>query len=141
MPTTHQRSSCRRRFAVIATSCTCLALSSCATMADTGPGLARGEARLAAMIGGKQPGEPRSCIAAFNADRLEILDHTAIVYDSGDTVWVSRPLDPHSLDTRDVVVIERAGGQLCKQDIVRTVDRSSGITTGAVFMGDFVPYR
>jgi hypothetical protein len=110
-------------------------------MADTGPGLARGEARLAAMIGGKQPGEPRSCIAAFNADRLEILDHTAIVYDSGDTVWVSRPLDPHSLDTRDVVVIERAGGQLCKQDIVRTVDRSSGITTGAVFMGDFVPYR
>jgi hypothetical protein len=93
------------------------------------------------MIEGKAPGEPRSCISAFASDRLQILDHTAIVYDSGDTVWVSRPHDPHSLDTNDIVVIERTGGQLCSQDIIRTIDRSSGITTGAIFMGDFVPYR
>jgi hypothetical protein len=37
-------------------------------------------------------------------------------------------------------VIERFGSQLCTTDIIRTVDRSGGYITGAVFLGDFVPY-
>ena len=137
----HQQIS-RRLVVPIAMAGAIMALSACATTrTEMDAGHSREQARLAAMIEGKEPGEPRSCITAFTANRLHILDHTAIVYDAGDTVWVSRPVDPHSLDTNDIVVIERTGGQLCKQDIIRTVDRTSGITTGVVFMGDFVPYR
>lgn len=101
----------------------------------------RAEARLTQMLEGRVAGEPRSCIAAFDLGRLQILDRTAVVYDSGDTIWVSRPSDPDALDTRDIVVIERTGGQLCKTDLVRTVDRVNRFTTGVVFLGDFVPYR
>jgi hypothetical protein len=120
-----------------------LVLSACATAgASTRHAFQdREEAKLATMLQDRVAGEPRSCITAYDLSRIQILDHAAIVYETGDTIWVSRPGDPHSLDTRDIVVIKRTGGQLCKQDIIKTVDRTSGFTTGLVFMGDFVPYR
>ena len=100
-----------------------------------------GEARLAGMVQGKTAGEPQSCIPALLDNRLTVIDETAVVYDAGNTIYVARPENPRSLDEQDILVIERSGGQLCKQDIVRTVDRNFGFTTGAVFLGDFVPYR
>ena len=41
----------------------------------------------------------------------------------------------------DRIVIKRHGGQLCNTDIIRTVDRMSGFTTGALFLEKFVPYK
>lgn len=101
----------------------------------------RAEARLAQMLEGRVAGEPRSCITVFDLGRLEIIDRTAVVYDAGETIWVARPEEPRMLDTRDIVVIRRTGGQLCKQDLIRTVDRTGHFTTGVVFLDDFVPYR
>ncbi|WP_066552537.1 hypothetical protein [Croceicoccus bisphenolivorans] len=101
----------------------------------------REEARLAKMLKDRVAGEPASCIAAFSSSRLKILDRTAVVYDAGDTIWVARPHDPASLDAHDIVVIERTGSQLCKYDIVRTIDRNTQSTSGVIMLGDFVPYR
>lgn len=114
--------------------------SGCATTNGAESAL-EGEARLAEMIEGRTAGEARSCIPAAISSRLTIIDETAVVYDAGDTVYVARPQNPESLDDRDVLVIERTGGQLCKQDIVRTIDRTLGYATGAVFLGDWIPYR
>lgn len=100
----------------------------------------RAEARLAKLIEGRVPGKPQSCIPAQISNRLQVLDQTAVVYDGGDTVYVSRPADPRSLDSDDILIINRFGSQLCKQDVIRTVDRTMGFTTGVVFLGDFVPY-
>ena len=105
------------------------------------PGVSKGEARLAKMLEGRVAGEPESCISGYRSNRLEVIDETAVVYDAGSTIWVARPTDPRSLDDRDVLVIERFGGQLCAQDVIRTIDSSTGITTGIVFLEDFVPYR
>ena len=99
-----------------------------------------GEARLAKLIEGRSPGRPVSCIPAQLSDRLQIIDRTAVVYDGGRTVYVAKPRDPRTLNTDDVLVINRFGSQLCKNDVVRTVDRTSGFMTGIVFLGDFVPY-
>ncbi len=74
------------------------------------------------------------------SSNLQLIDATAIVYDAGRTIYVARPKNPRSLDADDILVIKRTGSQLCKQDIIRTVDRSFGFTTGVVFLGDFVPY-
>ena len=129
----------RHPIASAALAATTLALTSgCAT---TNGSALEGEARLAEMIQGKTAGEARSCIPAAISSRLEVIDEAAVVYDAGDTVYVARPNNPESLDDRDVLVIERTGGQLCKQDIVRTIDRSLGYSTGAVFLGDWIPYR
>jgi hypothetical protein len=37
--------------------------------------------------------------------------------------------------------MKRTSSQLCKQDIVNTADQTTGMYTGSVFLGDFVPYR
>lgn len=100
----------------------------------------RGEAKLARMLEGRTPGEPVSCISAMRSNKLEVIEHVGIVYDAGDTVYVARPSDPRQLGRNDVVVIQRFGGQLCDTDVIRTIDRYQGYTTGAVFLDKFVPY-
>mgnify|MGYP000940606959 CR=1 FL=1 len=41
----------------------------------------------------------------------------------------------------DIVVSEQFGSQKCRGDILRLVDRTSGMTGGICSLGDFVPYR
>ncbi len=94
---------------------------------------------LAKLIAGRVPGKPVSCISAQISNRLQIIDHTAVVYDSGRTLYVAKPRDPRTLNSDDILVINRFGSQLCKQDIIRTVDRTSGFMTGIVFPGRFHP--
>jgi len=100
----------------------------------------RGEARLADMIEGRVAGEPRSCITAFDSNRLQVIEHVGVVYEGGATVWVARASDPRDLGSFDVPIFERQGSQLCRSDIIRTVDRSTGMYTGSVFLDNFVPY-
>ncbi len=92
------------------------------------------------MLEGRTAGEPVQCISAHNSNRIRVIDHVGIVYDAGDTIYVARATDPQQLDYWDVPVIERFGSQLCTNDIMRTVDRTSGHITGPLFLDDFVPY-
>lgn len=116
-----------------------LALSG-ATAASAETLAQKGEAKLARMLEGRVAGEPVSCISATQSHRLEVIEHVGIVYDAGKTIYVSRPTEPKSLGPWDVPVIERFGSQLCKTDVIRTVDRSNGFYTGPVFLNAFVPY-
>jgi hypothetical protein len=98
------------------------------------------EARLAQMLEGRAAGEPVSCLAAYDSSHLEVIEDVALVYKSGPTLYVARPTNPEALGRDDVVVINRFGGQLCHTDIIRTVDRGGGFTTGVLFLGKWVPY-
>jgi hypothetical protein len=98
------------------------------------------EAKLARMLEGRTAGEPVSCISALNSNRIEVIEHVGIVYDAGNTIYVARPTDPRQLGRNDVVVIDRHSSQLCTTDVIRTIDRYQGYTTGAVFLDHFVPY-
>ena len=99
------------------------------------------EAKLARMLEGRTAGEPVSCISALQSNRIEVIEDVAIVYDAGDTIYVARPTNANALGRNDIVVIDRFGGQLCHNDVIRTVDRYQGYTTGAVFLDKFVPYK
>ncbi len=120
---------------------TALALLSVGAHAASPTRAEQGEAKLAKMLEGRTAGKPQSCISAPVSDRLQIIDQTAIVYDVGETIYVARPDQPKSLNADDILVIDRLAGELCKQDVVRTVDQSSVATTGTIFLGDFIPYR
>ena len=98
------------------------------------------EAKLARMLEGRVAGEPQHCISAFDSNRIEVIEHLGVVYDNGDTIWVARAKDPRVLGHWDVPIFERYSSQLCVTDVIRTVDRSSGYFTGALFLEDFVPY-
>ena len=86
-------------------------------------------------------GEPQTCISDFGPGRnLRVIDGTALVYGRGNTVYVNRTRHPDKIDDDEVLVTRRYGTQLCKLDIVTTVDRFSGFYSGNVFLTDFVPY-
>ncbi len=100
----------------------------------------KGAARFAELTQGRTAGEPRSCISAMRSNDLKVVEYLGIVYEQGDTVWIARAADPRSLGHSDVPIFERFGSQLCRQDVIRTIDRSSHFTTGVVFLDEFVPY-
>lgn len=99
------------------------------------------EQRLEKLLEGRTPGKPTSCISSADTRDLEILDGTALVYRSGSTLYVNKPRNPEDLDSDDILVIRTSGSQLCRLDMVHTVDRVGRFTTGFISLGDFVPYR
>lgn len=115
-----------------------MALTASAVQAETTA--EKGEKRLAKMLEGRVAGEPRNCITSFRSNDIQVIDETAVVYDAGRTIWVARPRDPKMLDKFDALVINRHGSQFCARDTMRTIDPTSGFTTGVVFLEDFVPY-
>ncbi|GAA4049034.1 hypothetical protein [Parerythrobacter jejuensis] len=101
----------------------------------------KGEKKLAKLLEGREAGEPESCIRDRPISRFQVIDKTAIVYKIGRTYWVNYTRDPKNLDDSDTLVFRRFGSQVCKTDIVTTIDRFNGFYTGNVFLDDFVPYR
>ena len=118
-----------------------LASATTALAADKPSRAEKNEARLAKLLEGRTAGEPVTCIPSFQADKLEVIEGIAMVYGWGDTLYVAKPTKTQMLRRDDVIVINRFGNQLCHTDIIRTVDRMSGFTTGALFLEKFVPYK
>lgn len=103
--------------------------------------MTEGEEELAKLLEGRVAGEPTSCIRSRLNDRVRVIDDTAIVYGRGRTIYVNRTSRPRHIDDSDTLVVRRfSGSQLCKTDIVTTIDRGSGFFTGTLFLSEFVPY-
>jgi hypothetical protein len=101
----------------------------------------RGEKRLAKLIEGRVAGTPVSCIRNLPRDSLEVIDRTAYVYGSGNTIYIQRTRDPERISDTDTLITNRfSATQLCRLDQTTTIDRFTGFFTGAVFFEDFVPY-
>ncbi|PZU10176.1 hypothetical protein [Sphingomonas sp.] len=103
---------------------------------------AKGEAALAKLLEGRVAGKPVSCISAMNSQSSQVIDGTAVVYQStGRTIYVNRPrVGADQLDSDDILVTRIWGSQLCSLDQVRLVDRTSRFPRGFVGLGEFVPY-
>jgi len=93
------------------------------------------------MLEGREAGQPVSCINMSGSQQSTIIDKTAIVYDSGNVIYVNRPRNPESLDSDDIMVTEIHGSQLCRLDTVKLHDRSGFWYSGFVGLENFVPYR
>ncbi len=124
----------------------CLALTAGPAAADDHDAedaveMTKGEKKLAKMLEGRVAGEPQTCIRTRLNNRLRVIDDTAYVYGSGRTIYVQRTRHPERIDRDDILVQRRfSASQICKLDIVNTVERTAGIFTGTVFFDDFIPY-
>lgn len=99
------------------------------------------EQELAKALDGRVAGKPQDCLYLPRVVSTRIYDKTAIVYDTGTTIWVNRPdSGASSLDDQDIMVTTPWNSQLCSVDIVRMVDRNVGFWRGSVGLGKFVPY-
>lgn len=103
--------------------------------------LSKGEARLAKLLEGREAGEPQNCIRSFGQQRLMTIEETAYVYGRGRTIYVQRTTSPESIDRDDVLVVQRNNGsQICRLDVINTIEPISGFFTGVVRFEKFVPY-
>jgi hypothetical protein len=100
-----------------------------------------GEEQLAKTLEGRVAGKPVNCINPAFYSSTRVYDKTAIVYESGRTLYVQRPRSgAESLDGNVVLVTNIRGSQLCSVDIVRLLDRTNFFYRGFVGLGEFVPY-
>lgn len=117
-------------------------LAAPAAQADEHAEMTKGEKRLAKMLEGRVAGEPERCIRTIGSRSLTKIDDTALVYKSGDTIWVNYTKTPEAIDDSDYLVIRKfSGTQLCRTDQVETFSRGGNFFSGVIFLDDFVPYR
>lgn len=102
----------------------------------------KNEAKLAAALGTRVAGKPVDCISLSNIRSSQIIDRTAIVYDTGGgKLYVNRPrIGADSLDNDDILVTKTYSSQLCSLDTINLIDRGSRFSHGFVGLGEFVPY-
>ena len=100
-----------------------------------------GEAQLAKLLEGRTAGAPVDCIDLGRVYSTQIVDGTAIVYDSGRTLYVNRPRGGADvLDQGDTMVLKPFDHRLCSIDTVQMYEQGARFFRGSVFLGDFVPY-
>jgi len=95
-------------------------------------------------LGGKVAGAPVNCISDYNADNMiRVSDNILLYRVSGRLVYKNtlRSSCPGLARDSDIVVTEQFGGQKCRGDLIRLVDRTSGIAGPVCSLGEFVPYR
>jgi len=103
--------------------------------------MTKGERQLARLLEGRVRGEPVDCIRVFPNQSMRTIDRTAYVYGRGKTIYVQRTANPEDIDRRQALVTQRfRASELCRLDVVTTIDPILGFFTGTVFLEDFVPY-
>ena len=100
-----------------------------------------GEIELAEMLEGRVAGEPRNCILSRPIRKMTIIDDTAIVYESGATLYVNFTQEPRTLDDDDYLVTRSQGMNLCSSDQVTAKRRPVGFYSGNVILTEFIPYE
>ena len=122
-----------------------LSVFALSALAATSPAAAEprsGEDRLAEAIDGRVAGEPTACVPSHPNARFYIIGKTALVYDTGRTIYVNYTRYPDTLDANDLIVIRNNVGTLCRTSRIETRSPSMMHAFGSpLFLTDFVPYR
>ncbi len=125
-------------FAAIAALCACQTAATEPTQRS-----ARAQKTYDGMLAGKVAGEPVRCLPTFRSNDLVAIDENTILFRDGRTVYVNHPLgNCYGLGRfNNTLVTKTLGGNLCRGDLARVVDLTTGVNAGNCALGDFVPYR
>ena len=122
-----------------------LSLAACGEMDSTPAPLTDRQAQtLNKQLEGKVAGAAQNCISDFNADNMIRVSDDILLYRvSGNLVYRNnlRSSCPGLARDSDIVVTEQFGSQKCRGDLLRLVDRTSGIPGAVCTLGEFIPYR
>lgn len=120
-------------------------LAACGEMDNTPVPLTEKQtALLAKELDGKAAGKPVSCISDFNSTNLVRISDDILLYRvSGNLVYKNnlRYACPGLARDDDIIVSEQFGSQKCRGDLLKLVDRTSGMQGPVCSLGEFVPYR
>jgi hypothetical protein len=113
-------------------------LTGCATMTETAQGP---DPKLTAALEGKVAGKPQSCIQLDEARGSEIFRDNILYRAGRNKYWLADAPGCGSSGNNDYILVQNVfGSQLCRGDIIRLVDRTSGFQGGACSITSFTPY-
>ena len=116
-----------------------------AALAITAPASAErltGEEQLAKLLEGRVAGEPTNCVPSRLDARIYMIDKTALIYDTGRTIYVNYTAHPETLDSNDTLVIKDSTSSFCRTTQVDMRSPSSLDMPGyPIFLTDFIPYK
>lgn len=101
------------------------------------------DADLAKLLKGRVAEAPVRCIPVSPADShsVQIVSERALVWRIGSRLYVNVPqARAETLDDDDILITEPFGGQLCRNDQVRPLNRMSRIPKASLLLGTFTPY-
>jgi hypothetical protein len=120
-------------------------LAACSEVDSTPkPLTAKQSTLLSKQLGGKVAGKPVNCISDFNGSNIIRISDDILLYRvSGNLVYKNnlRSSCPGLARDSDIIVTEQFGSQKCRGDLLRMVDRTSGMQGPVCSLGEFVPYR
>ena len=93
-------------------------------------------------LAGQMAGAPQRCVSFEPSSGLRIAEgdrHTLLI-GNGQRIY-SSSLGPNcGFGWNDILVFQPVGTQYCSGDIVRLIDRTSGIPGPSCILGDFIPH-
>lgn len=105
---------------------------------------ARAEAKLQQALMGKVAGKPVSCLPTYSRAEMIRIDDDTILFREGANKIYRNEINGSctGLGTSNYALVTSTfgGGSICRGDIARVVDLSSGIPVGSCVIGEFVPY-
>lgn len=118
-------------------------LCACATASEPEQRSARAQQSYDRALAGKVAGEPVRCLPLYRSNDMVAIDETTILFRDGRTIYVNHPLGScGGLGRFNYTLVTRTfGSNLCRGDIARVVDLTTGVHRGSCALGDFVPYR
>jgi len=121
------------------------ALTGCSTAPPQARYNAEGEAKLQTLLAGKVAGKPQDCLPTFRTqDMVRIDDDTVLFRDGANRIYRNELNGScNGLGSQFYTLVTNSvggGGRLCRGDIARVVDSSSGMFVGSCVIGSFVPY-
>lgn len=121
------------------------ALAGCSTAPNQVAGNARSEAKLQQHLAGKVTGKAQDCLPTFRThDMVRIDEDTVLFRDGSNRIYRTEMSGScNGLGSQNYTLVTNSfgsSGRLCRGDIVRTVDLSSGMAVGSCAIGEFVPY-
>jgi hypothetical protein len=122
-------------------------LASCTTAPPPAPTrTVKAEQQYQRLLAGKVAGTPISCLPSYNANDMQIIDQSTIVFRTGGggRVYIAHmdgPCTNLSANGPYALVTRQYGANgLCHGDIAHVVDTLNHFTVGSCAFGDFTPY-
>lgn len=120
-------------------------LAGCGEVDSTPKALTEKQAKvLDKQLAGKVAEAPVDCINNDHATNLVRVSDDILLYRTSGRLVYKNQLKgscPGLARDSDIVVTETFGSKYCKGDLVRLVDRTSGIPGPTCLLGEFTPYR
>lgn len=118
------------------------ALAGCMSQPQPMARSAQAQAEFQNLTAGKVAGQPISCLPSYRSGNMVTIDNSTIAFKNGRTVYVNNLIGECSnLGSGFYTLVTRSNGNgLCRGDIARVADVSTGMVVGSCAVGDFTPY-